>query len=329
MKKILAVAVLALGLFAASCDTPVQMPPDQSSACETHAFGAWQTVQTPSCTEDGSEERSCETCGEKQTRAVSAKGHTPGFWTSSVSPTCLAVGEEQRSCTECGFRETREVAARGHYFTEWSVNVASCTQGTEKSRFCIYCGEKQTEYFSAVGHIFGEWILETYPGCDENGKNVRTCAKCGEQEYQILAPTGHELSGIRCDKCAEYILPSSGHDLYMLDYEFGIQLDYCYVVRENDEDIYRITYTVSGSSLDPKTHASAPQGCFVLYAEGGTEYWYANRIFLSRTGKALTETIDIHVPHGVKIVSLEFKKGVYVDTAVGPMEGDLYWKLDL
>ena len=290
-------------------------------------FDEWQTVLAPTCTEEGREERTCTRCGKTDTRSISAQKHTMGFWMTSKSVSCLSAGEETRECAACGFRESRPIAAHGHYYTEWETVSGSCTQLTEKSRFCVYCEERQTEYFRAEGHAFGEWTLDRHPGCTENGRNLRVCEKCGEQEYQFLPSVGHELSGIRCDKCAQYLTAPAGHDLMMLNYEFGIQLDYCYGVRENDEYIYHITYTVSGFALDPKTHANAPQGCFVLYTEDGNSYWYSNRVFFSMTGKPLTETIDIRVPMDAEITSLEFKMGGYVDPVMGPEEGDIYWNL--
>ena len=324
MKKLFVLGAIVLCVLMASCDT--QTPSETTPpVCVQHAYGEWTTTTVPNCTEDGVDTRICVACGEVQTRIVSSHGHTMTPWVTVRSASCLEIGEEMRQCERCTHREQRTLAAHGHSYNDWVTVAGSCDEGTERTRLCVYCGNKEREYFAPMGHLFGEWILDLYPGCTENGRNFRVCAKCGAQEYQYLAPTGHELSGIRCDKCASYIVAPAGHELCMMTPEFGVRLDYTYLTRENDEDIYHIVYTASGSALDIKSHSSAPQGSFVLYTESHDSYWYVNKIFLCMTGTQLTEEITIRVPAGTKITALEFKLNAYIEPSLGPVEGDLFW----
>ncbi len=324
MKRILMIGAAVLCLLMASCGTQ-DIPGPQ--ACTTHDYGEWQTVIASNCTDSGTEQRICAVCEEKQTRTIEKTGHSMGFWTTATVAECLVDGVEARSCENCDYRETRAIEAHGHHFTEWETDGSSCMQNAERSRTCIYCGVRETEYFPAAGHLFGQWYIAVLPTCTENGVNARICSRCGEEEHQALATIGHDLEGIRCDKCGIYLEASAEHDLKMLNDEFGIRLDSSYITRENDMDVYHIVYTVSGLALDLTTHASAPQGYFVLYTDEHDESWYLDRMFFCMTGRQLTETIEIYVPTGTKVTSLEFKFGVFVDPAVGPLEGDVYWRI--
>ncbi len=68
---------------------------------ENHAFGAWERVSEPTCTEVGTEERKCE-CGHVESREIPALGHTeqvvPGY-----PETCTADGlTDGVICAVCG-----------------------------------------------------------------------------------------------------------------------------------------------------------------------------------------------------------------------------------
>ena len=80
MKKIFMVGVMLICLMFASCDADRQNSPSQSTACEIHTYGEWQTVMEATCYDTGVEKRDCAVCGETETRTVNAKEHRMGFW---------------------------------------------------------------------------------------------------------------------------------------------------------------------------------------------------------------------------------------------------------
>jgi len=103
MKKRLSI-ILLLALVAISC---------LLCACNhEHSFGDWQVETAATCTADGVEARTCS-CGEKETRPISATGHVYGEWQVETPATCTADGVEARTCS-CGEKETRPVAAISH-----------------------------------------------------------------------------------------------------------------------------------------------------------------------------------------------------------------------
>ena len=159
-----------------------------------HDWSDW-TVETPAtCTEAGVEIRTCNSCGEEETRAIPATGHDWGEWTVETEPTCTETGIEARTCNNCGEKETRVLAAIGHDWSDWTVeNEPTCTEAGVEARTCGNCGEKETRLIAATGHDWSEWTVETEPTCTEVGTEVRTCANCGEEETRLIAPTDHSF----------------------------------------------------------------------------------------------------------------------------------------
>ena len=88
---------------------------DMSDAfeCAAHKFGDWTVTTPPTCTEDGTEERTCTACGAVETRTIEATGHTFGKWTVTKAATRTETGLKTRTCTVCGATETRIIPALG------------------------------------------------------------------------------------------------------------------------------------------------------------------------------------------------------------------------
>ena len=121
MKKRLSI-ILLLALVAISC---------LLCACShEHSFGEWQVERAATCTTDGVEARTCS-CGEKETRPISATGHVYGEWQVETAATCTADGVEARTCS-CGEKETRPVAAISHVDNNNDYVCENCQSVFEK-----------------------------------------------------------------------------------------------------------------------------------------------------------------------------------------------------
>ena len=86
-----------------------------SVAALGHDFGSYKQTKAPTCTETGTEERTCSRCGEKETRTLNAKGHTVVIDAATV--TCTEAGKTEGShCSVCGtvIKAQTTVAALGH-----------------------------------------------------------------------------------------------------------------------------------------------------------------------------------------------------------------------
>ena len=64
----------------------------------THSWSQWQALKAATCTEEGTEERSCS-CGEKETQTISIIPHTEAQdWIIDIA---AGIGIEGRRHTEC------------------------------------------------------------------------------------------------------------------------------------------------------------------------------------------------------------------------------------
>jgi len=186
-----------------------------------HAFGAWQTVEAPTCTEKGKKERSCA-CGKVESEEIAESGHD---YVSSVTPaTCTQDGYAYRGCSVCEYETVEVLYATGHEVSGYSdYTEPSCLTSGSRSGNCERCGESVTEEIAAIGHTaselyftddtcgdrklgyilctvceetiaeFGHMYKETVvkPTCTESGKKIATCRHCGDSYEVTLPASGH------------------------------------------------------------------------------------------------------------------------------------------
>ena len=161
---------------------------------EAHDFGEW-TVDVPAgCTTEGTEIRTCATCGYEQTQAIPATGHTYGEWTVTTEPTCTEEGVESRTCENCGNTETRVVDELGHNFSaDWSSDA------TGHRHECTRCDAVADE----AAHTFGDWQVKQAAGCTD-GIEARYCTACNYEETRTIPGAGHQPA-------SEWSSDASGH----------------------------------------------------------------------------------------------------------------------
>ena len=201
-----------------------------------HDFSEWKEATAPTCTEEGSKERICSRCNEKETASVPAKGHTMetlkakdptctetgltegkkcsvcgetlaaqeeipalghafGEWNEVTAPTCTKEGSKERTCSRCKEKEMASVPANGHTEETLKAKNPTCTEtGLTEGKKCSVCGETVTaqEEIPALGHDFSEWKEVTAPTCTEEGSKERICSRCDEKETETIQATGHK-----------------------------------------------------------------------------------------------------------------------------------------
>lgn len=74
----------------------------------SHENSTYIATKAATCTEAGSETRTCSECGEIDTREIPATGHTWSDWSVTKAPTYTEKGVETRKCSVCEATETRE-----------------------------------------------------------------------------------------------------------------------------------------------------------------------------------------------------------------------------
>lgn len=161
---------------------------------EAHDFGEW-TVDIPAgCTTEGTETRTCATCGYEQTQTIPATGHVYGEWTVTTEPTCTEKGVESRTCENCGNTETRAVDELGHNFSaDWSSDANG------HRHECTRCDAVADE----AAHAFGDWQVKQAAGCAD-GIEARYCTVCNYEETRAIPGTGHQPA-------SEWSSDASGH----------------------------------------------------------------------------------------------------------------------
>lgn len=123
-----------------------------------HKHNDQTTVIAPTCTEKGYTTHFCTICAESYTDTyVDALGHDFGAWEQTNTPTCTVEGEEKRTCSRCDAIETQKVAAKGHVEAIDNAAAATCTEtGKTDGKHCSVCHAvlvAQTE-LPALGHKY-------------------------------------------------------------------------------------------------------------------------------------------------------------------------------
>ena len=129
--------LLALGLAGCGEDTPKVDP------CEKHTWGEYVTTKEATCKEAGSKERTCEVCGEKDTKEIAIKS-THSYVkdaTASQDPTCNAAGTLVQKCSVCDKVDTQAVAKLEHSIT----TTATGKEGVSKLT-CSKCSFEAYEF---------------------------------------------------------------------------------------------------------------------------------------------------------------------------------------
>lgn len=97
--------------------------------CATHSWSNWKTQRAATCTDYGTEERSCTVCGTGDSRTVNPTGHNMGSYKTVREPTEQSEGLEERSCSACGYTEQRSIAKLPPTTTTTAATKATTTSG--------------------------------------------------------------------------------------------------------------------------------------------------------------------------------------------------------
>ncbi len=171
----------------------------------SHKWGDWILMSEATCTTDGSEKRTCATCGAEESRTIVKTGHD--YTTAVVAPTCDSSGYTMHRCKTCGYSyKDAYKDAIGHTFGAWTVTKAvTCVSDGVRSRRCSTCGKCETETVESTGHSYVAKVVQ--PTCTEMGYTLHTCSGCGiSYKDAYTDKTDHSYSGwlmTKADTCTE------------------------------------------------------------------------------------------------------------------------------
>lgn len=171
-----------------------------TTPCEpgSHKFGAWTTITPAGCTTQGTQERVCTLCGEKETQKTNALQHDYSETLQLVkAATCTEDGMEAYVCSRCGDTKGLVILEKtGHNYSDWQVKTpAGCETDGEEVQICANCGDVISRLLTATGHE--EVIDEAVPAkCTVNGKSAGThCKNCGKIfiKQEVIRAPGHTI----------------------------------------------------------------------------------------------------------------------------------------
>ncbi|MCL2676216.1 MAG: hypothetical protein FWE84_06550, partial [Firmicutes bacterium] len=95
MKKKIA-KILCLLLLAVICTAAFSACDDPVEPVHEHDWGDWKIVKSATCTEAGTETRTCKTdTSHTETQTIPALGHDGGQWYTVSQSTCTAAGTKE------------------------------------------------------------------------------------------------------------------------------------------------------------------------------------------------------------------------------------------
>lgn len=143
-----------------------------------HDFTEWETIE--SACQGSFKERTCKTCGYKQTEGYDESKHN---WTESVveEATCTKNGSKKEYCTGCNIvKSSVTIPALGHKFGSFvSDKNGTCIKDGTKTAKCERCGEKQTvnDAGSKKAHNYKSIVKKAT--VTKDGSIVNSCSICG------------------------------------------------------------------------------------------------------------------------------------------------------
>ncbi len=166
----------------------------EAQVLEAHTFESWATVTEPTCEQSGLRTSACAECGIVKEELIAPAGHTKSTaWEKLSESSCSVAGKEGKKCTTCGtVLEMRALATAAHDMAGWTVTTpAECLVNGTETNACRNCAYTQTRAITAPGHSFGTPTVISTATCTQNGESERECSACHEIETTITAALPH------------------------------------------------------------------------------------------------------------------------------------------
>ncbi len=174
-----------------------------SKDCTEHDWGNWTVTTAATCIAEGTETRTCNECGETDTRKIDKVAHSFSTYVSDGNATCTADGTKTATCTTSGCTAKDTVADAGskkaHTFTNYTSNGdANCQKDGTKTATCDTEGCTATETVTDAGskkaHSFTTYHSDNNATCAADGTKTAVCDWYGCQETDTVADEGSKKS---------------------------------------------------------------------------------------------------------------------------------------
>ena len=248
-----------------------------------HSFGEWTLDMTATCTENGTETRSCTICNAAETRQIDALGHDLEHH-DAKAPTCTEPGwEAYDTCSRCDYTSYKEIAELGHsyekgvctrcqaidpMYIEAPAFKLTTSSGKPKLTWDAVNGaEKYQVYFSTDGETFKLLITTARTSI------THTSAKIGTIYYykvkalktvddETVSSEFSNTKSIRCIPAAPTVNITTASGKPKLSWKAVTGADSYNVYYSTDGVNYSLLITTTKTSV---THTSAVIGTTYYY----------------------------------------------------------------
>ena len=151
-----------------------------TSSSYSHSFDAGVVVNG-GCLEDGAMTYTCKKCGYAYTQTLFSTGeHTLGTWETVQAPTCTEEGRAIQSCMGCDLTNEKTLPATNHLSETPVYTAPTCTEMGYTTLFCADCGAYlyDEDYEAALGHSYLEGVVTKNPTLSEPGQQQQVCTRC-------------------------------------------------------------------------------------------------------------------------------------------------------
>ncbi len=265
----------------------------------SHEFGEWTVTKQATCLEEGTKERVCSKCNEKETLSIEKGAHAFADATCTAPRTCTvcsategeALGHIEKTpatctehavCSRCN-QEYGELLA--HVFDKeiaddkYLVSEANCQSASVYSKSCV-CGAKGSETFThgeKLAHTFDKEVadekyLVSAATCQSPSVYSKSCA-CGEAGSETfthgeklahtfdkeIADDEYLASAATCQSASRYYKSCQCGEAGKETFESGVPLAHNYV------EISRTPQTCTDAQTI--TYKCTNSGCNSQYTE--------------------------------------------------------------
>ena len=143
---------------------------------------------------------------------IPALGHTWSAWATLTEASCTETGSEVRTCNVCGIEETRPVDALGHLPEALPAQAPTCTEeGLTEGVVCARCQAvlQAQEPVPALGHDWDEGAVTTEPVLFVPGVRTFTCQNDPSHTYTEEIDPAEKLFGTLRDGTVTFDLASN------------------------------------------------------------------------------------------------------------------------
>ena len=229
-----------------------------------HEFSKWKTTANPTCTVQGTQTRTCSSCGFVEYSQIALQGHTEVI-DPAIKPTCTEKGKSSGShCSTCNvtIKPQTDIPAKGHSPVVDSAIAPTCTvEGRGEGTHCEICGViiVEQQIIEATGHDFDEGVIIEKANCIEDGTKKYTCrtASClytYTDTYSLTKFSATELYNMAVKYVGEITTYNKSGSEYALGTGFVISSDGKIVTNYHViEGAYSASITINGKTYKIKS----------------------------------------------------------------------------